>query len=308
MSEPEFAVILLRNSHESQDLSCGQQLAECETFAAANNLQVLRQIPEVSKDVFENGAFTDDSVSGAATERRRGFQALMEAARNRRLGIRYLIVYDVDRFGRFDSDEAGHWRYVLTQAGVEVLYASEGFTGNESDDLVRTVKQWLGHKYLRDLSRATLRGIVDIVSRGFWPGGIPPTGFDLRYEDSAGAPQFIVRFNRDRTKSILNLDGSLRESVGPGVKIARDESHRPRLHPGATDDIALVNEIFELSARTGDKQIAKTLNERGVPTPRDGNWSKRHKAGWSPGTIANIVKNQAYQGHVIYNKTSLSRF
>jgi hypothetical protein len=41
---------------------------------------------------------------------------------------------------------------------VDVVYCSEGLTGGEADDLVVGVKQWMAQKYVKDLSKVTIRG------------------------------------------------------------------------------------------------------------------------------------------------------
>ena len=309
MADPCHAVLLLRNSDASQDLSLEEQREACERFAKERGYTVRRAIKGFPDSVFRDGAFFDDAVSGVDTEKRHGFQALLKAAKDPNVGIGAVICYNVSRFGRFDTDEAGYWRYQLRQAGVDILYVAEGFQGDDSDDLVRAVKQWLGRKFLQDLSQDTVRGLIAITRKGYWYGGIPPFGFDLAYESVSGNPLFVVRFEPDGSKLVLDLDGAIQQRVPRGERVLRTESQRARLRPGSSAHIALVCEIFELyAAGRGFKTIAGILNQRGVPAVRDGKWSRRHKKGWSHGTVRNIVTNRAYVGDLVYNKTSFSRF
>ncbi len=309
MARRDEAVFLLRNSDPSQDLSLESQREECERFATERGLKVARSIHGIPADLFIDGAFIDESISGAATEKRRGFQALLQTCQDPNSRIRYVVCYDVYRFGRFDPDEAGYYRHTLKQCAVEVLYVAEGFRGDDADDLVRGVKQWQGYKYLKDLSKVTQRGLIRLAQQGYWLGGVPPFAYDLLYEDAQGNQLFIVRFQQDGSKTVLNLDGSVQRHVPRGERLLHSSWDRARLCPSENRRVALVLEIFEMYvAGAGYKAVAKVLNKRGVSAPRDGRWSKRHKRGWSPGTVKNIIENPAYLGRLVYNRTSFSRF
>jgi DNA invertase Pin-like site-specific DNA recombinase len=98
----------------------------------------------------------------------------MEDAQRPDCPFRYVIVYDVKRFGRVDNDEAGYYRHILRMAGVEVLYVSENFNGDGTDDLLRPVKQWQAREESKDLSKVTIRGLLSRVQAGWWMGGVPP--------------------------------------------------------------------------------------------------------------------------------------
>ena len=58
---------------------------------------------------------------------------IKDAQNGRRFG--YILCYDVSRFGRVETDEAGYYRHLLSKAGVEVKYVAEGFHGDDTDDL-----------------------------------------------------------------------------------------------------------------------------------------------------------------------------
>ena len=103
---------------------------------------------------------------------------------------------------------------------------AEGLRGDDADDLVVGVKQWHGRKYLKDLSKATQRGMIRLATRGFWIGGTPPFGFDLRYEDINGTALYIVRFMADGSKHLLSLDGSLQRIIPRREQIVRGSSDR----------------------------------------------------------------------------------
>ena len=121
------------------------------------------------------GFYTDDAISGTSAEERRAFLQMIQDAQAPDCPFRYVLVYDVKRFGRLDNDEAGFYRFQLRKAGVEVVYTSEGFNGDDTDDLLRPVKQWQARQESRELSKVTIRGLLSRSSEGWWSGGQPPS-------------------------------------------------------------------------------------------------------------------------------------
>jgi DNA polymerase-3 subunit alpha len=87
-------------------------------------------------------------------------------------------VYDVSRFSRGDLDEAGYLRHQFRQAGVEVIYCNENLSGGDADDLVVGVKQWMAAKFVKDLSKVTIRGVIwdNTLSRLNRQGNVPKIG------------------------------------------------------------------------------------------------------------------------------------
>jgi site-specific DNA recombinase len=79
---------------------------------------------------------------GDATDKRSGFQAMHAKACNGR-DFDVILCWDQDRFGRFNSIEAGYWIHPLMKAGVRLVTVTEGpinwddFSGR----IVHAVKQ-----------------------------------------------------------------------------------------------------------------------------------------------------------------------
>jgi len=61
-----------------------------------------------------------DGISGDATEKRLDFQRMIADASGRR-DFEAILCWDQDRFGRFDSVEAGFWIHPLRKAGVKLV-------------------------------------------------------------------------------------------------------------------------------------------------------------------------------------------
>ena len=114
--ELRVAAGYLRRSTDRQEQSLDDQRQAIEIYAEREGFSVVKW-------------FVDDAISGTSTEARKAFQAMIAAAQEPNCPFRHVLVYDVKRFGRVDTDEAGYYRYLLRQAGVEVIYTSEGFNG-----------------------------------------------------------------------------------------------------------------------------------------------------------------------------------
>ena len=69
-------------------------------------------------------------------------------------------------------------------------------------------------------------------------------------------------------------------------------------------------EIFRLYAGEGlgYHSIAAKLNAEGVPSPRDGNWSKTTSLAWGTGTIRSILRNGIYTADLYFNRRSSAKF
>jgi DNA invertase Pin-like site-specific DNA recombinase len=119
----------LRRSTDRQEQSIPDQKKAIETYVAEHCFKLVK-------------FYIDDSISGTSTLRRQAFQQMIKDAQKTSRRFDKIIVYDVKRFGRIDNDEAGYYRHILKTNGVEVLYVTENFNGDTTDDLLRPVKQW----------------------------------------------------------------------------------------------------------------------------------------------------------------------
>lgn len=149
------AVSYVRMSSDKQDASPDQQRNELVKLAERGGFQLIRE-------------YFDDAISGDRTEKRKAFQRMIADAE--RGEFKAILCWDQDRFGRFDSIEAGRWIYPLRQAGVSLVTVAQG-TIDWSDfagRLVYNVTQEAKHAFLRDLSRNVLRGKMKAASAGVW--------------------------------------------------------------------------------------------------------------------------------------------
>src|SRR3989442_4041276 len=94
----ENAWAFYRRSTDKQELSIDDQRRECTAFAAAHGWQIIREF-----------APAKGFASGLSIERDPTFQEMVRVAESRSHGVRFLVVYDVSRFGRLVTDEKIYW-------------------------------------------------------------------------------------------------------------------------------------------------------------------------------------------------------
>jgi len=303
------AVGYLRRSTDRQEQSIPDQRRAIEAFAGAHGVRLIR-------------FYTDDAISGTSTAERPAFQQMITHARTGlEKGERFtrVIVYDVKRFGRIDNDEAGYYRHLLRSCGVEVMYASENFSGDSTDDLLRPVKQWQARQESKDLAKVTIRGLVSKANKssstgcersGGWMGGAPPFGYDLQYESSSGQFIFTVRHQPDGSKLLLDKRGKLVRKIPRGETLGISKKDRAHLVPSDPSRVAIIREVFRMYTEEGRgyKAIAEALNRAGTPTARGKAWSERHAGLWSVGSVRAILMNPAYAGDLVWNRRTDARF
>ncbi len=291
------AAIYLRRSTDRQEQSIADQQSELERYALKYGFEII-------------GRYVDDAVSGTSTKGRRDFLRMIKDAQKPGCPFRFILVYDIKRFSRGDNDEAGYYRYLLRQHGVEIIYVAESFSGDDTDDMVRPVKQWHARQESKDLSKVTLRGQLSSIKGGWWNGGQPPYGYDLQYFDSAGIPFRVVRFLRTGEKEILDTEGKLVRTLAKGNRVPKTEKDKAKLVLSELSRVSLVKRIFDLyiRERMGFKTIAATLNREGILSPRNGHYSRTSYPGWSQSTIKSIIDNPTYTGDMVWNRRSSGKF
>src|SRR6476620_420037 len=66
-------------------------------------------------------------------------------------------------------------------------------------------------------------------------------------------------------------------------------------------EAAVIRRIFDLSIQGhGVKAITKRLNAEGAPSPRA---QQGHSQSWSPSSVREVLRRDAYRGRVTWNKT-----
>lgn len=321
------AVGYVRCSTDRQEQSIPDQKRAIERYALEHDIRLDR-------------FYEDDAISGTTSAGRRAFQQMISDAGQKHRQWSLIIVYDVKRFGRVDNDEAGYYRHLLRTHGVEVQYISEGFNGDESDDLLRPVKQWQARQESKDLAKVTIRGLLSKATLGLppqgtidggqvqmtrtvarpgreraarggeWMGGVPPVGYDLRYANDRGEFLFVLRYLRDGRKHMLDARQGIIRTLARGESVNITKRDRATLVLGESSRVEIVREIFRMYTKEGRglKAISNALNGRHVPTPRGPEWSARCAGLWRDSTVRAILVNPIYAGDMVWNRRTDARF
>lgn len=161
------AVAYYRMSSDKQEASIPEQREAVQRYAADHSYRIVRE-------------YLDEGISGDATSKREAFLRMHHDACNGR-DFDAILCWDQDRFGRFDSMEAGFYIHPLREAGVTLATVNDGpvdwhdFTGR----VMYQLKQEGKHQFLRDLSANVTRGLLAKAKRGEWGSGDPPYGYRI---------------------------------------------------------------------------------------------------------------------------------
>ena len=175
----------IRMSTDKQETSPEQQRTEIEALAERENATVVEW-------------YFDEGISGDQTEKRLEFKRMIADAEAGSFDV--ILCWDQDRFGRFDSLEAGYWIQPLRKAGVALVTVTQGridwsdFTGRITYAIVQEGK----NQYLRDLSKNVTRAMEQLAREGKWVSGVPPIGYvvgeDRRLK--LGSPEAVATVKR----------------------------------------------------------------------------------------------------------------
>jgi len=235
------AVTYVRMSSDKQDASPDQQRAELAKLAERGGYRITKE-------------YFDDAISGDRTDKRHDFQRMIRDAE--RGDFKAILCWDQDRFGRFDSVEAGFYIHPLRQRGVSLVTVAQGaidwndFAGR----LVYTVQQEAKHQFLRDLSRNMLRGRATAARRGEW---LSPAPLGYRTENKR-----LVVGDADAVKLVRRmfseyLAGRSLRAIAVGLNADGHKTRRGADWDGANVKIILSNVAYVGTFRWGDKQLGK---------------------------------------------------
>lgn len=193
----------------------------------------------------------------------------------------HILVYDISRWGRFmNIDESAHYEQICTYQGIRVHYCAEQFKGNDiSSQIFKLVKRVSAGDYCRELGVKVFNGQKNLVQRGFRQGGAAGFGLRRRLIDAQGNAKFSLKLGE-------------RKSL---------QTDRIILVAGPKEEQEIVLQIYNdfVYGHKTEQQIADKLNSQGIVTDRGTAWTK--------GVVHQILINEKYVGHNVWNKRSASK-
>jgi site-specific DNA recombinase len=176
------AVIYARySSHAQRDVSIEQQVAECQEYAEANNLEVV-------------AVYADRHLTGRS-DNRPEFQKMMRHAEKRQFQV--IIAWKSDRISR-NMLHALQYEDRLSKYGVRVAYAKEEFGDNAAGRFALRTMMNVNQFYSENMAEDIKRGMLDNAENCMITNGQLPFGYkkgeDGRYaidEDRAAVVREI---------------------------------------------------------------------------------------------------------------------
>lgn len=260
------AAAYVRMSTEHQKYSTENQLDTIRIYARDNELEIVR-------------IYTDAGKSGLNLYGREALQSLFNDVENGNADYATVLVYDVSRWGRFqDPDVSASYEVRCRQAGVAIEYCAEQFKndGTLSSAIVKQMKRSMAAEYSRELSVKVFAGQSRLIGLGYRQGGPPGYGLRRQLVDHTGTPKVIL------------LPGEHKSL----------QTDRVVLVLGPKEEQEIVREIYRMFVEEGrsEKEIAELLTDRKIEAEPGHQWSR--------GIVHQILINEKYIGHNVWNKTS----
>ena len=260
------AVEYVRMSTEHQQYSTQNQSQTIREYASRRELEII-------------ATYADEGKSGLRIDGRQALQRLIQEVQSGKVQFQVILVYDVSRWGRFqDADESAYYEYICRRAGIQVAYCAEQFEndGSPVSTIVKGVKRAMAGEYSRKLSAKVFAGQCRLIELGFRQGGA--AGFGLR-------------------RALVDQQGAIKAELVRGEQKSL-QTDRVILRPGPEAEVTCVRQIYNWFIEEGssESEIAQRLNEMNVSTDLGREWSRA--------TVREVLSNEKYVGHNIYNRKS----
>ncbi len=197
--------------------------------------------------------YVDEAESGRIADRPQ-FRRMIDEAAKINAPFREILVWKFSRFTR-KREHAVAFKSMLRRKGIRVVSITEQAEDTATGRLLEAIIEGVDEFYSENLAQEVTRGMREAASRGFWM--------------SSGAP---FGYNR-----VMVQDGPKK---------------RPKLEPDP-DSSQVVRRIFDMSeAGKSTLDIARTLNDEGIASPRGNPWGKT--------TLHAILINETYTGTLVW--------
>ena len=199
------------------------------------------------------GEFVDEAETGR-TANRPVFLQMVSLARQKPTPFEAILVWKFSRFAR-NREDSILYKALLRRHGVKVVSINEPLDNSPTGRLMEGVIESMDEFYSANLAQDVTRGMREAVSRGFWVASHAPYGYvKVKVKDGA------------KERATLQVD---------------------------SDTAWVIRKIFDMAVTgLGVKEIAKRLNQEGIPSAR--------KKGWGKGQVYNVLTNEAYTGVLVW--------
>ncbi|MFQ5872999.1 MAG: recombinase family protein, partial [Dehalococcoidia bacterium] len=179
--------------------------------------------------------FVDEAESGR-TARRPVFQEMVSLARHKSSPFQAILVWKLSRFAR-NREDSIIYKSLLRRHGVQVISINEPVESSPYGRMMEGVIEVMDEFHSSNLAQDVVRGMREAASRGYWISARTPYGYRRVHVQDGGKTR---------------------------VKLEPDPDTAP-----------VVKRIFQMAlGGPGVKEIAKTLNAEGIPSPKGKRWGK----------------------------------
>jgi DNA invertase Pin-like site-specific DNA recombinase len=279
----------LRKSTKMQEQSIPDQKKALLQYADSNGFNIVQW-------------YVDDGISGTITASRKAFLQMTKDGQKPECNFKYILVYDMSRWGRFlDSEESTYWRVHFKMQGIEVIYTHDDIPKEENvyAPVIKSLKSSAATDHARNIAKTVVRGAKSNAQLGFWNGGNAPFGYRRMLCDALGNPKQILKNGEQKN---LNTE-------------------KVKLVLGPANEVKTIQLIFDLyaSEQMGMRAIAQHLTSKGILSPGFGqNMNVRDHKGvcvqrknsgvWGLSIIERILSNYIYTGAIVYGKAKTGKF
>jgi DNA invertase Pin-like site-specific DNA recombinase len=201
--------------------------------------------------------FIDKARSGRA-DNRPDFRQMIEEGQDPNCPFVEVILWRFSRFFR-DRIESAYYKQMLKKRGIRVVSINEPTDDSPAGRLMEGVIEAIDGFHSEIIGQDVSRGTRNLAGKGFFLGSAGPYGM-MKEEVNDG----------DRTRKKLTPD-------------PKTSPHVRRLF-----DMGLENKT--------ESQIAKTLNEEGIPGPGGKKWTAKR--------VHDVLHNRHYEGTIVWGKRS----
>ena len=221
-------------------------------LSVAAQLRALRDFAERNGYVVAR-EYIDEAESGRTSDRPQ-FREMLDEASGANAPFQEILVWKFSRFTR-KREHAVAFKSMLRRRGIRVTSITEHADDTPTGKLMEAIIESVDEFYSENLAQEVRRGMREAASRGFWVTPHVPYGYR-------------------------------RVHVQDGPK------KRPRLDLNPPAD-AVARRMFLLAlAGNSVLDIAKALNEDGIPSPRGKKWLKT--------TVHKLLVNEIYTGTLVW--------
>ena len=259
------AIYARYSTNLQRSASIDDQIRQCREYAARNGYLVV-----------DGYVRSDEALSGASLQGRKGLESLMEAAKEMPRPFDVVLVDDTSRVARNTAD-ALKTVEIFKFNGVAVISVSQGIDSRQNGARqLLTLNAMMDEEYNFGVADKVHRGQEGRVLQGLVPGGRCYGYRNVPIED----PTRIAKYGRPA------VTGVRAEIVEEQANVVR------RIFTMCADGMSLA-------------KMAKTLNAEGVLSPEPSR--NRKERSWCTSSIREMLLNERYKGIQVWNRTKKDR-